>query len=90
MMKAFRPKMKKRYKLFDDRNTLLLMTDSTNCENPGFSISDRVVYKNIESVIRDTPGRLMVSTFASQVERMLYMLETAERYGKKVVVEGEA
>lgn len=79
-----------RYKLFDTRKTLLLMTDSTNCENPGFSISDRVVYKNIENVIRDTPGRLIVSTFASQVERMLYMLETAERCGKKVVVEGRS
>lgn len=79
-----------RYKLFQNRNVLLLMSDSTNCENPGFSISDRVVYKNIEGVIRDTPGRLIVSTFASQVERMLYMLETAERYGKKVVVEGRS
>ncbi len=79
-----------RYKLFENRNVLLLMTDSTNCENPGFSISDRVVYRNIESVIRETPGRLIVSTFASQVERMLYMLETAERYGKKVVVEGRS
>lgn len=79
-----------RYKLFENRTTLLLMTDSTNCENPGFSISDRVVYKNIENVIADTTGRLIVSTFASQVERMLYMLETAERYGKKVVVEGRS
>lgn len=79
-----------RYRLFENRNVLLLMTDSTNCENPGFSISDRVVYRNIESVIRETPGRLIVSTFASQVERMLYMLETAERYGKKVVVEGRS
>jgi ribonuclease J len=79
-----------RFKFFENRNTLLLMSDSTNCENPGFSISDRVVYKNIEDVIRSTPGRLIVSTFASQVERMLYMLETAERYGKKVVVEGRS
>ncbi len=79
-----------RYTVFDTRTTLLLMTDSTNCENPGFSISDRVVFKNIEDVIRDTPGRLIVSTFASQVERMLYMLETAERHGKKVVVEGRS
>lgn len=84
------PDEEARYKLFDSRKTLLLMTDSTNCENPGFSISDRVVYKNIESVIRDTPGRLIVSTFASQVERMLYMLETAEKHGKKVVVEGRS
>jgi ribonuclease J len=79
-----------RFKLFENRNVLVLMSDSTNCENPGFSISDRVVYKNIEDVIRDTNGRLIVSTFASQVERMLYMLETAERYGKKVVIEGRS
>lgn len=84
------PEELERYKFFEDRNTLLLMTDSTNCENPGFSISDRVVYKNIENVIRETPGRLIVSTFASQVERMLFMLETAERFGKKVVVEGRS
>ncbi|MEI6810726.1 MAG: ribonuclease J [Candidatus Nomurabacteria bacterium] len=79
-----------RYDVFQNRKTLLLMTDSTNCENPGFSISDRVVYKNIEDVIRDTPGRLIVSTFASQVERMIHMLKTAENYGKKVVIEGRS
>lgn len=79
-----------RYKVFEERKVLLLMTDSTNCENPGFSISDRVVYKNIENVISETPGRLIVSTFASQVERMLFMLETAERFGKKVIVEGRS
>ncbi len=79
-----------RYKMFEDRKVLLLMTDSTNCENPGFSISDRIIYRNIENVIKETPGRLIVSTFASQVERMLFMLETAERFGKKVVVEGRS
>ncbi len=79
-----------RYKLFENRETLLLMADSTNCENPGFSISDTVVYNNIETIIRETPGRLIISTFASQVERMLFMLDTAERYGKKVVVEGRS
>ncbi len=79
-----------RYKVFEDRKTLLLMADSTNCENPGFSISDTVVYRNIETIIRETAGRLIISTFASQVERMLFMLETAERYGKKVIIEGRS
>ncbi len=79
-----------RYKVFEGRNTLLLMADSTNCENPGFSISDTVVYNNIETIIRETPGRLIISTFASQVERMLFMLDTAEKYGKKVVIEGRS
>ena len=83
-------KEEENYKIFDNNKTLLLMSDSTNCENPGFSLSDRVVYKSIEDVIRETPGRLIVSTFASQVERMLFMLETAERYGKKIVVEGRS
>lgn len=79
-----------RYEVFKDRNILLLMSDSTNCENPGFSISDRVVFKNIEEAIAKTPGRLILASFASQVERMIYMLETAERYGKKIVVEGRS
>lgn len=79
-----------RYKLFENRKVLALMADSTNCENPGFSISDSVVYKNIETIIKEAPGRLIISTFASQVERMLFMLETAEKYGKKVVIEGRS
>lgn len=79
-----------RYKVFENTKTLLLMSDSTNCENPGFSISDQVVYNNVEKVIRDTKGRLIVSTFASQVERMLFMLECAEKYNKKVVIEGRS
>jgi ribonuclease J len=80
----------KQYSIFENRKILLLMTDSTNCENPGFSISDSVVYNNIETAIRDTPGRLIISTFSSQVERMLFMLKIAEKYGKKVVVEGRS
>lgn len=79
-----------RYKLFENRNVLTLLADSTNCENPGFSISDTVVYKNLETIIKETTGRLIISTFASQVERMLFMLETAEKYGKKVVIEGRS
>jgi ribonuclease J len=78
------------YEFFKDRKVLCLMTDSTNVEQPGFSMSDAIVYSNIDRIIRDTKGRLIVSTFASQVERMLFMLETCERYGRKVVVEGRS
>lgn len=80
----------KNYELFKDRKVLCLMTDSTNVEQGGFSMSDSTVYANIDRIIRDTKGRLIVSTFASQVERMLFMLETCERYGRKVVVEGRS
>lgn len=78
------------YEVFKNRKVLLLMTDSTNCENPGFSTSEQLVYDNIEEVIRTTPGRLIVSTFASQVDRMLKILQFAEKYNKKVVVDGRS
>ena len=78
------------YEVFKKRKVLLLMTDSTNCENPGFSVSEQLVYNNIEEVIKNTPGRLIVSTFASQVDRMLKIIQLAEKYGKKIVVDGRS
>ena len=78
------------YSSFKDRNVLALLADSTNAENPGFSISEKVVYQNIEDIIKNTKGRLILSTFASQVERMLKMIEISEKYGKKIVVEGRS
>jgi ribonuclease J len=78
------------FEKFKKRNVLLLMTDSTNCENPGFSVSEQLVYDNIEEVIRKTPGRLIVSTFASQVDRMLKIVQLGEKYGKKIVIDGRS
>lgn len=79
-----------RYKMFEKRNILCLLTDSTNCENPGFSISDRVVYENLRKIIRDTEGRLVIATFSSQVERMLEIMKSIESFGKKIAVEGRS
>ena len=78
------------YKRFKDRNVLMLTMDSTSIEKPGFSISENVVVKNIEKIIKDTHGRLIIGTFASQVERILAIIEIADKYGKKVVVEGRS
>lgn len=78
------------YSIFKDEKVLLLLADSTNSENPGFSISDRVVMTNIEKVIKEAPGRLIGSMFSSQVERLLGLLKIAEGLGKKVVIEGRS
>lgn len=75
---------------FKDQKVLLLMADSTNVENPGFSIPEKTVHRNIENIIRDTKGRLIIATFASLLERMLKIISYAEKYGKKVVVEGRS
>ncbi len=77
-------------KKFKDENVLMLMADSTNVENPGFSMPEKQVWKNIEEIIKNTKGRLIIATFASLLERMLKIIEYAEKYGKKVVVEGRS
>jgi len=72
------------------KGVLLLMADSTNVENPGFSIPEKVVHKNIEEIIKNMQGRLIIATFSSLLERLMKIIEFAEKYGKKVVVEGRS
>ncbi len=75
---------------FKNEKVLILMADSTNVENPGFSIPEKTVHKNLEALIRDTKGRLIIATFSSLLERLLKIVEYAELYNKKVVVEGRS
>lgn len=80
----------KEFAKFKGRNVLMLMADSTNVERPGFSIPERVVFKNIEEIIRETNGRLIVGTFASLLERLIKIIEIAEKFNKKIVVDGRS
>jgi ribonuclease J len=77
-----------RYKLFENRKVLLLMADSTGSENPGFSIPDIAIDTSIEKAIREVRGRLIIVPFSSQVERVASIVHIAEKYGKKIVLEG--
>ncbi len=78
------------YARFGKEKVLLLMMDSTNVENPGFSTPEKLVHKNLEEIIKNTKRRLIIGTFASQIERIIAIIEAAERNGKKVVVEGRS
>ncbi|MBX4192205.1 ribonuclease J, partial [Candidatus Parcubacteria bacterium] len=78
------------FAFFKDKKVLFLAADSTNCEKPGFSLPERVVQKNLDDIIVNTKSRLIIGTFSSQLERIMRMLEAAERAGKKVLVEGRS
>ena len=78
------------YSIFKEKKVLLLLADSTNSENAGFSLSDKVVFENLDKMVRDVPGRLIASMFSSQVERITKFLQICENYGKKVVMEGRS
>lgn len=80
----------KEWAIFKDMNVLLLMADSTNCEEPGFSLPERTVRKNMEDVISSMKGRLIIGTFSSQLERLIHIIETAANNGKSILVEGRS
>ena len=75
---------------FANRKVLFLAADSTNCERPGFSLPERIVKKNLDEIIATTPGRLIIGTFSSQLERLMRMIEQAEHVGRKILIEGRS
>lgn len=83
-------KEKSEYGIFANENVLLLMADSTNVENPGFSTPEHLAQKGLAEIIQRSTGRLFIGTFASQMERMMKIIEIAEGLGKKVVIEGRS
>ena len=78
------------FKKFEKENVLLLMADSTNVERPGWSIPESTVADNIAKIINDTKGRLIIGMFSSLLERIMAIVEVAEKTNKKVIIEGRS
>ncbi len=76
--------------IFKDRNVLVLLMDSTNVWQPGFSIPERNVYATLEKIVRETTGRLIIAMFASHLERLIRVIHFAEECGKKIVIDGRS
>ncbi len=73
------------------KGVLALMCDSTNAERKGFTQSERTVGKTFDTIFHDHQGsRLIIATFASNVDRVQQIINSAHRYGRKVVVEGRS
>ena len=65
-----------------------LMLESLGALKKGLPPSETEVHTNLQNLIRSAPGRIIIGTFASQVRRIAYLIEYAERMGKKVALEG--
>ena len=73
------------------KGVLALMCDSTNAERPGFTSSERTVGKTFDNIFADHPStRIIIATFASNVDRVQQIINSAYKYGRKVVVEGRS
>ncbi len=73
---------------FNKNNPVLFLSDSTNAPQQGFSLPEWKVWENIDEIIRTSKSRLIFGTFASQVERIVKLVESVERHGRKIVVDG--
>ena len=69
---------------------LLLISDSTNAERPGRTMSETEVAKNLEDVIARCRGRVFMTTFASNIHRIGNVIQIAHRLGRRVVMEGRS
>ncbi|MCD7745216.1 MAG: ribonuclease J [Lachnospiraceae bacterium] len=73
------------------KGVLALMCDSTNAERPGFTASERTVGKTFDHLFSEnTSHRIIIATFASNVDRVQQIINTAYKYGRKVVIEGRS
>ncbi len=78
------------FEIFKKRKVLCLLMDSTNVWQPGFSIPERNVYATLERIVHESAGRLIIAMFASHLERLIRVVHFAEKYGKKVVIDGRS
>ncbi len=69
---------------------LLLLGDSTNANRPGFSPSERIVGPQLERVFADATGRIIVTSFASNIHRVQQVVDAAETLGRKVALVGRS
>lgn len=73
------------------KGVLALMCDSTNAERPGFTNSERTVGKTFDNIFSDHKDtRIIIATFASNVDRVQQIINSAYKFGRKVVVEGRS
>jgi len=69
---------------------LLLLSDSTNAEHPGFTPSERAVGVHFERIFREAAGRVLVTTFSSHIHRMQQVIDLAARFGRRVALVGRS
>lgn len=73
-----------------EKGVLVLMSDSTNVERPGYTMSERVVGETFDETFRRSPSRIIIATFASNIHRIQQAILVAQRYDRKVAIAGRS
>ncbi len=79
-----------RFAHYGEAGVLALMSDSTNAERPGYTLSEREIGITLEGFIREAQGRVIIAVFASHIHRMQQIVRIAEKFGRKVLFNGKS
>jgi ribonuclease J len=78
----------RKFAQYGERGILALLSDSTNAEREGYTLSEREIGQTLEGIIRVSKGRVIVALFASNIQRIQQIVEIATKYGRKVALVG--
>jgi len=78
----------KKLKEIGRKGVLLLMSDSTGAEESGHSLSEEQIFENLEALFKEARGRIVAATFGSLINRIQQIITLAEKYKKKVAIDG--
>jgi ribonuclease J len=85
-----RPTAMQRFAELGRKGVLLLMSDSTNADSPGFTAPERSVGQRLESIFALAAGRIIVASFASHIHRIQQIMDTAARHGRSLAIIGRS
>jgi ribonuclease J len=72
------------------KGVLVLLSDSTNVERPGYTPSERAVGQTFDEIFRNATTRIIVATFASNIHRIQQVIDVAHKYDRKVAIVGRS
>jgi len=79
-----------RFAQLGEEGVFALFSDSTNVEKEGYTLSEQVIGKRLESIVQTSPGRVIVAVFASNIRRIEQIVEIAKKRGSRIVFNGRS
>ena len=79
-----------RFAQYGEEGVLALLSDSTNAERPGYTLSEREISATLEGFIREAPGRVIIAVFASHFPRLHQIVTLAAKHGRKILFNGKS
>ncbi|MDO8427334.1 MAG: ribonuclease J [Deltaproteobacteria bacterium] len=79
-----------RFSAYGEAGVLAFMSDSTNVEKEGYTLSEREIGYNLEEIFRKCEGRIIVAAFSSNIHRVQQVLDAADKFGRKVALNGKS